>query len=113
MKLAVLHDFSGPDATIYVSIHRDFLPSIEDDGSVILWDEIAHKEPDWSQEFVAKEDEVEQGDDAQALVNRAMVEAWYERRIRQIESSTGLVNFALDLGRLGLQRNVEVLLKFC
>jgi hypothetical protein len=90
-------------------LFRDFLPEVDDDGNILLWEEVARKDRDWCEEFL--EDSGANNEGKYSMLQRITagdITAWYERRIYEIEKLSGMTNYALDLGLLGLERNFLV-----
>ncbi|CAG7816117.1 unnamed protein product [Allacma fusca] len=105
-----LHILSSFPETTPAHNYRDFLPEVTSDGQVLLWDEIMPKEKDWSDSFPV----LSAFDGSRVLPDPEThtveyICHWYECRVRQIESLTGLTNLSLDLSRLGVERNITKL----
>lgn len=90
---------------------RDFLPEVDQYGGVLLWNNIARKDKDWCEEFLHTEENHRKsslGSLYSCVISVDQVVEWYEKRIKEIEELSGIVSHALDLTRLGIQRNITV-----
>lgn len=92
--------------------NRDFLPEVDRIGGALLWNDILTKEKDWCESFV---NSIEMRDPTSSvtsmhstIITVGQVSDWYEERIREIEKYSGIISHALDLARLGIQRNIDV-----
>lgn len=46
--------------------------------------------------------------DRQQILSQSLVTEWFIQRAKEIEAKTGLVENALELIKLGIQRNIQV-----
>jgi hypothetical protein len=79
------------------------------DGHVFFWDEIAPKEKDWIDGFNVSNPDASRFEPYEETHTPDYICHWYEQRVREIESKTGLTNLAIDLAKLGVERNITVL----
>ncbi|CAL8069233.1 unnamed protein product [Orchesella dallaii] len=91
--------------------YRDFLPEVDRYGGVLLWSDTASKEKDWCETVLQTVDKRKSSISTvySDSLNVEQITTWYEERIREIERYSGIVSHALDLTRLGIQRNITEL----
>jgi len=96
------------------SFFSDFLPEIGSDGEVLLWDEVVPKDRDWCERFLDTGVKLRRASAGSMVTDTSQdqLTVWYEERIREIERLSGITSYALDLARLGVQRNIQVSYSF-
>ncbi|KAF2357733.1 Neuroblastoma-amplified sequence N-terminal, partial [Trinorchestia longiramus] len=119
-RLALLSNFPP---TLGPFEYRALLPACGVDGEVLQWQQGPLRDVDWCERHVSgigdPDDSVEdvcglyeavkgvQGvPDGEPQLTAQMVSRWYQERARQLERECGLVDSALDLLKLGRERNV-------
>ncbi|GFR05331.1 neuroblastoma-amplified sequence [Trichonephila clavata] len=120
-RLAILNNF--PETTSSIE-YQSLLPLFNERELVFYsWDEHQFREPDWcetrfpktplSEDFI--QEYYEKHKDLvkykQFQLNFPFVTEWFLERAREIESRSGLVDNAIQLLKLGMQRNIEGLEK--
>ncbi|XP_039281626.1 neuroblastoma-amplified sequence [Nilaparvata lugens] len=110
--LSILENF--PE-TMLPSEYRHLLPECSSDGDVFEWNVSNIRETDWceSEKFnslsVEEEEKWETNPklDSHSSLTAENLSDWYRKRIYQIESSSHLVDPAIDLIRLARERNIK------
>ncbi|RZF42481.1 hypothetical protein LSTR_LSTR004400 [Laodelphax striatellus] len=110
--LSILENF--PE-TMLPSKYSDLLPECSSDGDVFEWNVSKIRDTDWceSEKFnslnIDEEEKWEKSPtlDCHSFLTSDKVSDWYRKRIYQIESSSHLVDPALDLIHLARQRHIK------
>lgn len=86
------------------------MPEIDEDGGVLLWDEVIPKDRDWCERFLEAGVKLRRASAGSMVTDTSQEQmtVWYEERIREIERFSGITSYALDLAKLGVQRNIPV-----
>lgn len=92
------------------------MPEVDRFGGILLWGDVSSKEIDWCEAFLQSDGKARTSSIGTLpysnCVTVEQITSWYDERIREIERFSGIISHALDLTRLGIQRNITVGLDF-
>ncbi|XP_012940751.1 neuroblastoma-amplified sequence [Aplysia californica] len=116
-RLAILSNF--PE-TADPGDYKSLLPEIGDDGEVVSWETDQWRDEDWAQDPACRK-AVDLGSEDEAAflytdfdgkyrtenLTTSVVQEWYLERAVEIERRSRLVDLAIELVKLGIERDVE------
>jgi hypothetical protein len=75
-----------------------------------LWDEYVPKKKDWCENFLEAGSKLRRASAGSLVpdITPDQICAWYENRVREIDSCSGITCHALDLAKLGVKKGIYV-----